>query len=107
MTTSRVLPFPAAPETSDLRALPRQRVFKGAKVVFNAYGSVIDCTVKDKSGSGARLRLSSTTDIPEDFELYFLQERLIARARLAWRQDRDCGVSLEEPLRPAPLLRRL
>jgi hypothetical protein len=107
MTASDFHSPPAVPEGSDLRSLRRQRVLKGAKIVFNAYQSIIDCTVKDMSESGARLSLNATVNIPGDFELYFPQGRLIARARLVWQLGRDCGVSLLEPLHPAPLLRRM
>jgi hypothetical protein len=107
MTVTNSLSPPAVPAGSDLRSLRRLRCFKGAKIVFNAYQSVIDCTVKDMTQSGARLRISTTTDVPGEFELYLPQERLIAHARLAWQLGRDCGVSLVESLRSAPLLRRL
>jgi hypothetical protein len=98
---------PGASAGSDLRGLRRQRVFKGAKIVFNGYHSVLDCTVRDLTETGARLRLSSTADVPQQFELYFPQEKLIARARLAWQMGRDCGIALAEPLHSAPALRRI
>ena len=102
MTASNLRLPPALPEGSDVRRLPRQRCFRGAKIIFNASSSLISCTVKDMTDSGARLHLSTTADIPGEFELHVSQMHLTARARLAWRRGRDCGVALARPPHPAP-----
>ncbi len=82
---------------SEARSRHRRRCFRGASIVFNARSSLISCTVKDMSDAGARLQVDTTADIPSEFELHFPQLQFTARARLAWRHGRDCGVSLAPP----------
>ena len=46
------------------RQAPRTRVLKAAKVIFNEHRSVIDCTVRNLSNSGACLQVSSPVGFP-------------------------------------------
>jgi hypothetical protein len=46
------------------RIAKRQKVLKTAKIVFNRNQSIVDCTVRDMSATGAKLLTSSAGVIP-------------------------------------------
>ena len=77
----------------DLRVAPRRRMFKGAKVTFNSRGSVIDCTVRNLSDTGALLHVVSTVGIPDTFELVFDDGSLVRLCRLVRRDATRLGVA--------------
>jgi hypothetical protein len=78
------------------RAASRRRRLRAAQIRFNDGASVIDCTLRDISRSGARLQLPSTLDIPEEFELVTSETGVGARtARVVWRKLNEMGVAFE------------
>ena len=70
----------------------RLRALKGGKVVFNQHASVIDCVVRDLSGHGARLQVTTSVGIPERFDLVFDADNTSRSCRLVWRSDQQVGV---------------
>jgi hypothetical protein len=64
-----VLMDTAIEQGSDRRRETRDRVIKGAQLIFN--NSVIDCTVMDVSPNGARVRTSAIVVTPERVILQF------------------------------------
>lgn len=54
---------------SDKRRHPRQKVLKGAKIIFIDRSSLYDCQVRDWSDSGARLVFPAITQLPARFNL--------------------------------------
>jgi len=80
----------------DLRVMPRRRMFKGAKITFNRRGSVIDCTVRNLSDTGALLEVQSTVGIPDTFELVFNDGGLVQPCRLVRRNATQLGVAFIE-----------
>ncbi len=53
----------------DRRATIRHRTLKGGKIAINEGFSVIDCTVRNLSTTGALLRVTSVVGIPDAFQL--------------------------------------
>ena len=51
----------------------RRRTLLAAKVIYNDRQSVIDCTVRNLSRSGARLFFETVSEVPDRFELDFGQ----------------------------------
>jgi hypothetical protein len=51
------------------RATIRHRTLKGGKIALNEGFSVIDCTVRNLSTTGAMLRVTSVVGIPDAFQL--------------------------------------
>ena len=51
------------------RERDRQRTLKSGKIVFNHKTSVVDCTVRNLSDTGACLQVGSAVGIPEIFDL--------------------------------------
>jgi hypothetical protein len=54
---------------SEHRASPRHRTFKAGKIVLNEGQSVIDCTVRNISKTGASLSVVNAVAVPEEFKL--------------------------------------
>lgn len=83
----------------------RQRVFKGGKVFFNGGRSTVDCLIRDMTTAGARLKLESTGDVPDAFDLLVDQEQQVYPAEVAWRDMTSMGVRFTGA--PRPLQARL
>ena len=74
------------------RRAPRKRTFKGAFILFNERKSTMQCTVRDISEIGARLKFSDPQQVPEDFSLLIELDGLEAVCRVAWRSGDQVGV---------------
>jgi hypothetical protein len=68
----------------------RRRTLKGAQIVFDNRCTVMDCTVRNLSATGALLALPSTTGVPDQFALY--TESGCRLARVVWKSDRTVGI---------------
>ncbi len=90
----------SAPPGGERRRVRRQRVLKGALLVFGSFGRIFDCQVRNLSDEGAKLTLASTLGVPEEFQLLLLTEHRIAPARAIWRTGRDIGISFTGPFTP-------
>ncbi|MBM3520463.1 MAG: PilZ domain-containing protein [Alphaproteobacteria bacterium] len=90
-------------ERSEARNTRRQRVLKGAKIVFNHSSSVIDCAVRDLSATGAKLVCSDQMAVPAEFSLVTPMDNEMRKARVIWRRDGLIGVEfVGEPRRAPP-----
>jgi hypothetical protein len=58
-----------------------------------------DVTIRDVSDTGARLKLEANANLPGEFYFLIAAEQLIARAKIAWRTQREVGIEYLEPLR--------
>ena len=52
-----------------VNSLLGRKVFKGGQIFFNGRTSVVDCTVRVLSDSGAGIQVSDTVGLPKSFEL--------------------------------------
>lgn len=77
------------------RALQRTHVSRRAKIIVRCDLPVIDCTVQDITGAGARLKLAATSGLPERFDLT-LDGRTHRHCRVVWRTADTFGVSFEQ-----------
>jgi hypothetical protein len=71
---------------------PRLRVLKGAKIIFNKGGSVIDCTARNLAEGGAALDVETTAGLPSEFELV-IQGTPQHRCQIRWRRPGRIGVA--------------
>jgi len=53
------------------RKFPRRRTLKGGRIVFNQGRSTINCMIRDLSPAGARLEVTSSVGIDDEFTLAF------------------------------------
>ncbi|MCJ9707245.1 transcriptional regulator, partial [Bradyrhizobium sp. SHOUNA76] len=78
---------------SDHRAAARHHTLRTGIVEFdNGSGSIVSvpCTIRDVSGTGARLALNSSAWVAEEFTLIFTSG-LRKGCRVAWRKERLIG----------------
>ena len=74
------------------RGKPRHRIFKAGTIVLNRV-SVISCTVRNLSSTGACLRVESPLGIPEAFDLRIDSDNLTRHCRVEWRTFHHIGVA--------------
>lgn len=77
--------------TDDNRADPRQRVLKGGRIVINDGFSTFQCTVRNLSAAGARLKVPSIVGVPDTFELLMDDGRKFA-CKAVWKTEFEIGV---------------
>jgi len=84
-------------EQDERRDEARGRAIRGAKIVFNNKQSVLDCVIRDISGTGARLRVDGAATLPERFLLRLpAREGVVERpVRVVWRSVGDVGVAFD------------
>jgi phage protein D len=73
-------------------------VLKGQIVSLNRT-SLIECTVRDLSDTGARICLRDTTDLPPEFQLEIPRRGLRVHSRLTWSQGTSHGVIFMEEVK--------
>jgi len=74
------------------RIASRHRVLKSGKIEFG--GGAIDCTVRNISGTGAALDVTSPVGIPARFMLATNGKRL--PCRVVWRKEKRIGVAFDQ-----------
>jgi len=78
-----------ASEAGELRTKSvARRVLKSGRIIFNAYSSSIDCTVRLLSEDGATLAVSSSIGIPDKFTLAIRSDNIEAACRVIERTER-------------------
>ena len=80
---------------SEKRGQTRHRTLKSGKIVFNGGASVIDCTIRDRSPTGAKLRVASVVGIPDRFTLDAGGTEHLS-CSVVWRTASGVGVSFGE-----------
>ena len=78
---------------AETRSAPRHRVLKTGTIRFGGGG--IDCTVRNLSGTGAAIEVSSQMGIPETFTLVVPCDGLHLPCRVVWRKAYRIGVALD------------
>lgn len=84
------------------RRAPRHRVLKEGKIVMLNNWSVVDCSVRDLSDTGARIRCRDQAAVPTDFKLLLLAENRIRDAHVIWRKDDQLGLRFSGEWKTAP-----
>lgn len=59
-------------QQNDDRSTARRKTLRSGIVVYNHRMSTMECAIFDLSESGARLRLTDTSVLPDEFELQVL-----------------------------------
>jgi hypothetical protein len=89
-------------DAPDRRRARRQRVLKDGKIVTMNYCSVVDCSVRDLSAAGAKIKCFDQAAVPNDFRLVMPCDNSIREARVVWRRADHVGVAFTSEARPAP-----
>jgi hypothetical protein len=77
------------------RRSPRQRVLKSGKIIYGGGSIVIDCTIRNLSGTGARLQVPTSVAIPDRFEFVEASSGKRWAASVAWRKGDLMGIRFE------------
>jgi hypothetical protein len=88
---------------SNGRIAPRARVLKSAKIVSMNGWSVMDCTVRDLSDTGAKLLCADPLSIANVFRFLVPSENSMRDARVVWRRDGMLGIEFTSEKIKAPL----
>ncbi|AMJ59184.1 PilZ domain-containing protein [Bosea sp. PAMC 26642] len=75
----------------DRRETRRERLHSRASIVFNGRQSIFACTLRNRSETGALLRLADWTELPAVFEVDARDGETL-RVRQCWRRGDDVGV---------------
>lgn len=81
---------------AERRGQRRLRALKGGKIVLNAGHSIIDCTVRNLSPSGALLEVQSVVGIPGQFDIILDNGARHHACTVRWRTQRLLGVRFVE-----------
>ena len=76
----------------DQRRQARSRILKSARILFNDHRSVIDCTVRNLSPTGACLNVATAVGIPERFDVMFDADKSVRQCRMVWHKEKQVGV---------------
>ncbi len=78
------------------RRLPRRRTRLSAAAVYGSDETVVACTVRDKSATGARLLIQEGSSVPDTFHLLELTTGELHHAQVVWRDRTFVGVTFAE-----------
>ena len=81
---------------TDRRLQTRSRLHQPARLVFNGEQSVLACTVRNRSQTGAMVRMADWIELPDTFELD-IPAGDSRRVRQCWRRGDDVGVAFLTP----------
>jgi hypothetical protein len=87
------------------RVTRRQRVLKQGKILLSNDKTVIDCTLRDLSETGAKLLCGDPGAIPNEFRLVLTADRSMRDVKVMWRRPDQVGVRFTSEPRRAPLLK--
>lgn len=91
-------PAPAIVDYRSRRNDARHRCLLACRIVFGSDGMTADAVLRDRSESGARLRLSSALPLPRHFQVVFAKDGECFEADLIWRRSVELGVRLLSPI---------
>jgi hypothetical protein len=73
----------------------RSRVYLGCRITTDRRLTGLDGVVRNTSDAGARLAVSATATIPDQFELYIPSRQTACVVRTRWRRRDEVGVEIE------------
>ncbi len=74
---------------------PRQRLFKGATIVFGGGDFTYKCVVRNRSSTGASAEMESPDGVPNHFRLVLDDGSLSRMCRVVWRSPTRLGMEFE------------
>jgi hypothetical protein len=80
------------------RRAPRRRVLLTALIAYRDLSISFRCTVRDRSETGARLKLPAGMLVPPQFWMIDVNEALAYEATAVWRHYPEVGVTLANPI---------
>lgn len=84
-------------DSTDKRISPRRRALKAGVVSLNNGNITLPCVVRDISDTGAKLKVDTGRNPPDQFELQIELDGLVAKCAVVWREGQQLGVAFLEP----------
>ena len=84
------------PRMHNKRDRQRQRALKSGKIVFAAGSFSVDCSIRNLSETGAKLREPTTVPIPDQFTLVDAHVGTRRQAKVVWRKGNQIGMRFEQ-----------
>jgi len=81
---------------SDSRSETRTKSLRSGKVVFGANQFSRDCTIRDVSEGGFRVKVEDPSTVPNEFTLLDIRKFVAFKAHVKWRRGDELGLSVEE-----------
>jgi len=78
------------------RSSKRWRTVLAGRISFNNRSSVLDCTVRDLSETGARIYFADASELPASFELEIPNKGVRVQGRVVWSRGANHGVIFRE-----------
>ena len=88
---------------TESRAEHRSRTLKRGQVRIDGGKSLIDCTIRDLTETGAKLRFDDAFPLPPQFELFIVDAKAVWPARNAWQKGTEAGVEFFRTEIPADI----
>lgn len=86
---------------NEQRASHRRRMLKEGRVILSD-STLLDCTIRDMSESGARIQFGGLTNLPQEFRLLLVSSNTVIPVSLAWQRGELAGVYFTGPEEAAP-----
>jgi hypothetical protein len=83
--------IPLTPD--EQRKSGRPRVLLAGRLIFGEAGLTVDCTIRDRTENGARLKLSGPAVLPPRMTLIEIGSGMAHECELSWRRFPEIGVS--------------
>jgi hypothetical protein len=80
-------------------AKPRRRMLLGGVISFGDGTVTYDCAIRNASAKGAKITCKKADQLPAEFYLINVRDRLIYKAKLVWRTGHDVGLKFKETMR--------
>jgi hypothetical protein len=90
------------PASDNKRGAQRMRVLKGAKVVALEQWTLVDCTVRDMSATGARIICKDPIAVKNEFRFLVTADNTICDAKVVWRRGDEIGITFTSEKTRAP-----
>jgi len=84
---------------AEKRCEPRRKVLKNGKIVSSDSSTVLDVVIRDISRGGARIKVTASIDIADEFDLIVPADGLRHPCRICWRKGDQLGVEFTAPSR--------
>jgi hypothetical protein len=82
------------------RQFPRNRVYYGGMVAFNARNSTLACVVRNFSQRGAKIEFENSAVLPDRVDFEIKRRGLSCFAHLVWRDHNVAGLVFSDVQKP-------
>ena len=78
--------------SEERRNISRARTILAAQIILHDGGSTVDCTVRNLSDTGARVKVEAPFTLPEHFKLHIPKSNILRSVEVKWRTISELGV---------------